>query len=581
MHFGGVVSRVQALTTANGRYVALSGAVTSHVLQWFQAKRFVAFCTAIAVLLASPLAFLARPWATSRALGAQPHDVVQQQQRHCCKQNTAECGSCAAGENIVVFCSQRKNFDVGGCLGICGLVEPNYDYFGGDLYSIADIPNEMECCQRCRDEPKCMMWTWGKPDSPILHDQRRCFLKRQMQLERNWHTASISGSPGFVLEVEIKNRDGLCLDRKGDQIFLAPCLEVPKPTQWWLVALREGLIMTPGDKCIGSPQWKSDGGKVHLRPCARGIKGQHWILEGNSGLIPNGAGYCIEAPKRSTTGDELRMSRCNRTSLDQQWLVLFAPALLTTSTTSTTTTYSALGASLYCYCFMLPEGLEKQLLRHQARNGYGIFQCDETTVFSSKSVRLAGDFYTEPLRHTDPHCRKGGAFGTVMNTPVFRKIWNQILQDGRFVNHDWVVKVDPDTVFLASRLRHMLHKPEFSDATHGNGSVLHNCGSSFHGPLEILSRRAVEVLGQSMSACQHKPQEDFFLSLCLDMAHAHVHIRNDLLADKWCRLNGIGQKDPDWEECASAHVAFHPFKTPEAFQQCMEHVSKSHSLTAM
>jgi len=518
------------------------------------------------------LASVTRPWVTSRAVGVQPHEVVQQHQRHCCNDDTAECLSCAAGEDVSAFCSRQSHFQMAGCRGTCGLVEQNYDYFGGDLYALANVADEFECCRRCRDEPNCMMWTWGKPDSPIKHARRRCFLKQQMHLERNWQNSSVSGSPGFLLEVEIKSRDGLCLDRRADQIFLAPCLEVPKPGQWWLVVLPEGLIRTSDNNCIGSPQWKSEGGKVHLRPCAQGVKGQHWILEGESGLIQNGAGYCIEAQNRDMTGSRLQMARCNGTSQDQQWMLLFAAAL---STTSTTTTYVALGTSMYCYCFMLPDGMEKQLIAHQARNGYGIFQCDEATVFSSKSVRLAENWYTEPLKLIDPHVRKGGQFGTVMNTPVFRKIWNQILHNGRYVEHDWVVKVDPDTVFLASRLRHILRSPVFSDATHGNGSVLHNCGSSFHGPLEILSRRAMEALGYSMRACEHKPQEDFFLSLCLDMAHAHVHIRDDLLADKWCRLQGIGQKDPDWEDCSSAHAAFHPFKTPEAFQQCVERVSKS------
>jgi hypothetical protein len=226
---------------------------------------------------------------------------------------------------------------------------------------------------------------------------------------------------------------------------------------------------------------------------------------------------------------------------------------------------------------MLPYGIEVLLLRQQAEHGTGIFACEETTAFSSRSVRLSAKFYTEPLYNTSLYCRRGGTWGTYLNTHIFQKIWMQIIYDGRYKFHDWSVKVDPDTVFFPNRLRDILRDPEFRESEIHNGAVVHNCGHGLHGPIEVLSRRAMQVFGENMWDCGKKPQEDFFLSECMDRLQARVHYRDDVLAESGCFLEGKGMKDPKWQGCYTAHAAFHPFKSPEQQTECRAHALAAES----
>lgn len=381
---------------------------------------------------------------------------------------------------------------------------------------------------------------------------------------------------------QVKLREGLCLDWHDDEVFLSHCRGYRDTGQWWWLDLTRGMIMTQAGNCVGSPEWKVNGGIVHLRPCSDTVLGQHWMIEGSTGTLRNNAGFCISAQNPRTPNSRLQMWRCDDDDPNQKWGLWFASNLndpktqeemrryqtTVTLTTLTSTTMTPPGTSLYCFSLMLPEGAEVDLLREQAAQRLGIFDCDETTAFSSRSIRLAKGFYTEVLYNTSVYCQKGGEWGTYMNTPVFLKIWSQIMYNGRYKWHDWSVKADPDAVFIADRLRNLLRLPDFRMAEVGQGSVLHNCGPSFHGPLEVVSRRAMDVFGRGMWSCERKPQEDFFMSLCMDRLHVKVHFRDDLLADEGCMLDQGGRKDPNWWSCQTSHVAFHPFKSPKEYAGC-------------
>mmetsp|Transcript_118819 Transcript_118819/g.236713 ORF Transcript_118819/g.236713 Transcript_118819/m.236713 type:complete len:587 (+) Transcript_118819:86-1846(+) len=532
--------------------------------------------------------------AEQRLIGALAVEGKKQEQQLCCSGSTAGAGcheGCSTNPSANLWhCSDRRNFAETGCGNHCGLKEDNYDYFGGDLYSVEDIASESGCCALCRAEPNCTMWTWGKNTSRVEHARNRCYLKHQLELKRAAHSTSVSGFPGkSMLRFEIKSRHGLCLDFRGTEVFLAECRasEGVQSQQWW-IDLSKGMIMTLSGLCMGSPDWKLEGGVVHLRHCSEkfSVLGQHWLFDTHVGFIRNRAGFCVEALHRSADGSGLQMSSCNTSRFDQQWSMWFtnaldeeqtAEAMALEATTRTTTMFAKSGTSLYCYSLMLPYGVEVSLLRNQAEHGTGIFACEETTAFSSQSVKLSAKFYTEPLYNTSLHCRRGGRWGTYLNTPIFTKIWMKIVYDGRYKFHDWVVKVDPDTVFFANRLRDILREPEFNESEIHNGAILHNCGHGLHGPIEVLSRRAMQVFGENLWNCEQKPQEDWFLSLCLDKLQARVHYRDDLLAESSCFLMGKGRKDPNWQSCYTAHASFHPFKTPEQYMECHAHAQASAS----
>jgi len=238
-------------------------------------------------------------------------------------------------------------------------------------------------------------------------------------------------------------------------------------------------------------------------------------------------------------------------------------ALHPTEAPATTTTTGTAGLSLFCFSLMLPWGYEFGLLSSQLSGKKSIFACDEAAVYSSGVLDLGG---VQTVKvDSDLHCKYGGEFHTVLNTPVFKKVWERVIQDGRFRLHDWIVKVDPDAVFFPWRLRRVLTGPDQFTAAAGNGTFLNNCGFGLHGPLEVLSRRALEVYAEGVDDCPQPPQEDVYLQQCL--IHLGVVQVNhfNLLAEAHCAFE-------DWEKCDSDHVSFHPFKKWSAYKRCLSKV---------
>merc|ERR1719188_254148 len=114
-------------------------------------------------------------------------------------------------------------------------------------------------------------------------------------------------------------------------------------------------------------------------------------------------------------------------------------------------------ASLFCFTLMLPWSDEPKLLSMQLEERWGIFACDQAMVYSNPAGEIGG--ITTGLVDTDLHCEMGGPPGlmpTVLNTPVFEKVWEKVIQDKHFRAHDWVVKTDPDTVFFPERIRQIV-----------------------------------------------------------------------------------------------------------------------------
>merc|ERR1711884_146026 len=140
---------------------------------------------------------------------------------------------------------------------------------------------------------------------------------------------------------------------------------------------------------------------------------------------------------------------------------------------------------------MRPCGYEVNLLKAQLSKGAGIVACEEYRVFSSgASIPLADGIDTISF----PSVAVGiSADGTSGNSGLFKNVWEAVKTDGRWLHHDWTVKVDPDAVFLPDRLRGHVRGHT------GESVYFRNCnqvpGSSFpmmYGALEALSRTAVE-----------------------------------------------------------------------------------------
>jgi len=226
------------------------------------------------------------------------------------------------------------------------------------------------------------------------------------------------------------------------------------------------------------------------------------------------------------------------------------------------------------------------LLRSQFARGASIFGCDEPVVVSNVSVSLGETAHGAVLEITlisgSLDAQTGvveGGLGraTALNNDIFRRVWQRIFGDGIFRKHDWTVKVDADTVFLPGQLRKRLEV--FGQRADGSQAMyLNNCKYGLHGPLEVLSRRAVGVFEAGLERCRRHPHpvdigEDWFLAGCLDLLGVNRSDAFDMLCEVECGL----QPSP----CLSgpSHcVAFHPFKTPERYFQCLGEATKSSRL---
>jgi len=260
-----------------------------------------------------------------------------------------------------------------------------------------------------------------------------------------------------------------------------------------------------------------------------------------------------------------------------------AAAISTTEAATTISSTTARDVSLFCFSVMQADNYELDLVKLQLSNHTSIFACDDFAVLSESGGLLLGTLPTGAAVLTLPiPVVNGGGVGNTalngvttsswLNTMTFMGAWDTIVQDGRFRFHDWVVKTDPDTVFLPTRLRARLWPRTSRDGAPATAWYVHSCNRfadiQFLGSLEVLSRRAVETYSSGVLRCKSELAwqgwgEDYFLQHCLDLLGVPNFEDLGMLADRNCHLVG---------SCSTAGAlvaAFHPFKSPDTYQECM------------
>merc|ERR1719362_2288610 len=110
------------------------------------------------------------------------------------------------------------------------------------------------------------------------------------------------------------------------------------------------------------------------------------------------------------------------------------------------------GTSLYCWALMVATSYERGLLAGQYKQHASIFACNEFEVYSNMSVDLVPGLKSKAVT-VNLQCKYGGEFKTALNTPIFITVWSQVVEDARYLEHDWTAKVDADAVFIPERLR--------------------------------------------------------------------------------------------------------------------------------
>eukprot|EP00419_Tripos_fusus_P017063 CAMPEP_0172751204 /NCGR_PEP_ID=MMETSP1074-20121228/151144_1 /TAXON_ID=2916 /ORGANISM="Ceratium fusus, Strain PA161109" /LENGTH=351 /DNA_ID=CAMNT_0013583473 /DNA_START=1 /DNA_END=1053 /DNA_ORIENTATION=+ len=225
--------------------------------------------------------------------------------------------------------------------------------------------------------------------------------------------------------------------------------------------------------------------------------------------------------------------------------------------------------SLFCWLLMQtvnnnPMGWEEEkLVKHQLIRGIGIFQCNDWAVMSNVAVALnrwgplgfpiIPNGKINPLIDLaswaigDTQANKG-AQSNPLNSVAFRNAWFALRDSNKLPEHDWVVKVDPDTVWFANRLREHL---KTNMPGHGNGldSVfLNNCQrfNTMQGPMEVISKNAALKVAAGIGSCAGADGsgEDHFMVVCMQQLGINGYMDQTLLNDLYC--DGYSRCTDNW-----------------------------------
>jgi len=216
---------------------------------------------------------------------------------------------------------------------------------------------------------------------------------------------------------------------------------------------------------------------------------------------------------------------------------------------------------------------EMDIMKNQIGQGSGIFQCDGWALLSTDEPTVLGktpDGIEGKTMQVAMAEITTSVDGTAGNAELFINCWNVIVQDGRWNNYAWTVKVDPDAVLMPDRLR--IH---LADHVLENVYVV-NCNKfpdspnfpMMYGSLEIYSWKAIQTYANGMSQCMEDMGsmlplwgEDYFMTHCLD------HIGVGRIAD----FASVGDNVCLGANCGDQWVAaFHPFKSVGDWQQCWD-----------
>lgn len=243
--------------------------------------------------------------------------------------------------------------------------------------------------------------------------------------------------------------------------------------------------------------------------------------------------------------------------------------------------------SLFCTAMVQPEGNEIWLLREQYAQGkLGLFACDEWSVYSNASLRITPEGEKPEMLTSfingSLSAEVGGNWSTALNTEVFIRFWETVIADPKTWTCDWIVKIDPDAVWLPVRLRALLSTKQgpLGQPEPETGLWLNNCYLGLHGPIEVLSKKALRAYNSSKGMCRRGKvseigQEDYFIRECFKkVGIQRVDAFNLLLeSDFACGEHAAapGEKPP----CFSPKVAFHPFKSVNTWMRC-HHEAANH-----
>jgi len=224
-----------------------------------------------------------------------------------------------------------------------------------------------------------------------------------------------------------------------------------------------------------------------------------------------------------------------------------------------------------------PRSYEVELAAYQLSHSVGISLCDGYGFLNTDkgSQYIGDDADGNPVKttHVDFAEITTSVDGTAGNAELFINCWKVIMDLGDWNNFAWTIKLDPDAVIVADRVRAHL-------APYGTKEMyVLNCNDfpsspefpMMYGSVEVLSHKAMVSFSSKLWVCLREQAyaikiwgEDRFTKKCLDMLGVAAVPDFGLVGDGVCL--GV--------DCGSGMAAFHPFKTLDAWKQCWDKATR-------
>jgi len=227
--------------------------------------------------------------------------------------------------------------------------------------------------------------------------------------------------------------------------------------------------------------------------------------------------------------------------------------------------------SLFCISLTRTEGYEVDIMKGQLNFSIGIFACDETGLFSADGIMVLGKDKNGKEVSTvrvESAIIRTTMDGTAGNAKLFANMWDSVITDGRWRNHAWTVKVDPDAVIMPERVR--WHVAQHT----GEKVYVLNCNKvpgspnfpMMFGSVEIFSFQAMEAFSTGKEECKAQMGqwleswgEDYYMGKCMDLIHVGRINDFEVVGDSVC--TGVDCNNP-------GTGAFHAFKSWGAWGLC-------------
>jgi len=219
--------------------------------------------------------------------------------------------------------------------------------------------------------------------------------------------------------------------------------------------------------------------------------------------------------------------------------------------------------TLFCWCHMKLDTHHEELIQSQYKRRAGIFACnDHAVVSSAKKVIVGGEGDGEEDKVEtwfNPDFKNG------YNTKSFLSAWNILWGSGKIWPYDFVVKVDPETVFFPYRLRAKAQDYVSQSVYFPNcGDFTSEGGPKMLGAVEVFSIPAMHEFMSRLQECISMPWDDLgedeFMKRCMDRAGVR---QTEVLQLSDPRCNTIPCSD-------ASFIAYGGHNTSHQWMQCFD-----------